>query len=66
MRNEPVTLRTAFWTKAAASLPAAVRRKHLKHIERAERVEVVIDAIFAAWAQAKAVFGRTFHIAAHH
>ncbi len=56
-------LKTIFWQKALASLPASVRNRHRKHIERAERWELAIDALVEAWSRAKLAFGRTFHTA---
>ena len=56
-------LKTKFWQRAAKSLPPTARRRNLKHIERAERVELAIDGLAQAWSRAKAAFGRTFHAA---
>ena len=41
-------LKTAFWQRAAQSLPASVRRRYATRLERAERVELLIAALSAA------------------
>ena len=38
-------LKTTFWRNAAASLPRAVRERHLAEFERAERWELAVDGI---------------------
>jgi hypothetical protein len=47
-------LKTEFWQKAANRLPANVRERHLGDIQRAERVEILIDGIAYAWSAIKA------------
>ena len=42
-------LKTTFWRKAAASLPAAVRARYLPHFQRAERFELALDAVIDVW-----------------
>ena len=42
-------LKTLFWQRAAQSLPSAVRHRHTKHLERAERVEAAIVAVVDFW-----------------
>jgi len=42
-------LKTAFWRKAASSLPAAIRARHLGHFEDAERFELFLDAAIERW-----------------
>lgn len=37
--------KTIFWKNAANSLPAAVRERHMRHLERAERWDLALDAI---------------------
>ena len=37
-------LKTAFWQRAAQGLPPDVRGRHVKHLERAERIEAVVGA----------------------
>ena len=37
-------LKTTFWRKAANSLPAAIRVRHLGHFEDAERFELFLEA----------------------
>jgi hypothetical protein len=39
------TLKTAFWQKAAQSLPAAYRARYLAHFEHAERFELALDGL---------------------
>lgn len=59
MKNR--NLKTAFWRKAAASLPEQVRDRYALDIERAERWELAIGRAVEALARAKAALGRTFH-----
>jgi hypothetical protein len=40
-------LRTAFWQRAARSLPPAVRRRHAADLQQAERIERLIAALLA-------------------
>jgi hypothetical protein len=42
-------LRTRFWQHAAQSLPSAARRRHARHLERAERIEAAIAAVVDFW-----------------
>jgi hypothetical protein len=51
-------LKTAFWQRAAGSLPAGVRARHIGDIARAERIEILLDGIIAAWTQLKAFYAR--------
>ena len=37
-------LKTAFWIKAANSLPANIRARYLRQFERAERWELAFDS----------------------
>lgn len=46
-------LKTAFWNKAANSLPAATRERYLAHFERAERWELAFDSIVELLSRAK-------------
>jgi len=55
MKNR--NLKTAFWRKAAASLPPAVARRHMAEIERAEAFELALDRVVDFFARAKANFG---------
>lgn len=48
-------LRTAFWTRAANSLPSAVRERYLGHFEQAERWELALDAAVELFQRAKNV-----------
>ena len=51
-------LKTAFWKSAAASLPAQVRNRYLRDIERAERWELALERAIEALARAKAALAR--------
>jgi hypothetical protein len=42
-------LKTLFWQRAAQSLPSAARRRHARHLERAERVELAVAAVVDFW-----------------
>ena len=46
-------LKTAFWTKAANSLPANIRARHLVHFQRAERWELALDSIVEFFSRGK-------------
>lgn len=47
------TLRTPFWRAAYKSLPQTVRRRYLADVERAERLELALDAAGDALLRAK-------------
>lgn len=51
-------LKTEFWQNAASKLPAAVRARHIVDIQRAERVEILVDRIINAWSLVKALVTR--------
>ena len=51
-------LKTPFWKKAAASLPANVRARHISAIEQAERWELALDGAIETWSRVKAVFAQ--------
>ena len=53
-------LKTEFWQKAASRLPAAVRERHIGDIQRAERVEILIDGVAFGWSALKAATARAF------
>jgi hypothetical protein len=57
MRNKLVT---SFWKNALESLPPAVRARYVHEIEAAERWELRLDVLVAAWSRAKAAFARMF------
>ena len=57
-------LKTAFWRKAAGSLPAAVRSRYIAHFEDAERFDLVLDAIAGGWKYFTRLFA-TRHASAH-
>ncbi|HUQ73882.1 MAG TPA: hypothetical protein VM183_04080 [Burkholderiales bacterium] len=58
--NDCATLKTPFWKKAAASLPASARARHIGAIEQAERFELALDGAFELMARVKAAFGSAF------
>jgi len=49
-------LKTAFWKRAAGSLPASVRARHVDAIARAERFEILLDGVIDAWGRVKSAF----------
>jgi len=49
-------LKTEFWQRAAGTLPAAVRARHLGDIARAERFELLLDGVLDAWSRVKGAF----------
>jgi hypothetical protein len=49
-------LKTPFWKRAASSLPAQVRARHIVAIEQAERWELALDGAIEAWSRVKATF----------
>ena len=49
-------LRTTFWRKAASSLPAAVRARHLGHFEDAERFELFLEAAIEGCRRVNRIF----------
>jgi hypothetical protein len=51
-------LKTEFWKRAAATLPASVRARHLGDIARAERFELLLDGVIDAWSQIRLAFAR--------
>jgi hypothetical protein len=46
-------LKTKFWQRAAGSLPASVRERHRRHMERAERVEIALEQAIEIWSRLK-------------
>jgi hypothetical protein len=54
-------LRTAFWQRAARSLPAAVRRRHAAELEQAERVDLAVGALLAFCRRIEAALARRVH-----
>jgi len=55
------TLSTPFWWAAYQSLPGDVRHRYLAYIERAERSELVLDAVIDALSRAKSALARLFN-----
>ena len=53
-------LKTKFWQKAAGSLPASIRARHLGDIARAERFELLLDGVIDAWSQIRGALVRAF------
>ena len=53
-------LKTAFWQKAASSLPAPVRARHIVDIQRAENFALLLESVIDLCAQAREAFGRMF------
>jgi hypothetical protein len=51
-------LKTSFWKKAAAALPAHIRARHIGQLEAAERWELAIDGAIEAWSRVKATFAQ--------
>jgi len=49
-------LKTEFWKRAAGSLPARIRARHINDIARAERFEILLDAVIDACSRVKGVF----------
>ncbi len=58
-------LKTPFWKKAAAQLPASVRSRYISELEQAERWELAIDRAVEAYARLKASFVRNEPRGAH-
>jgi len=55
------TLRTPFWQAAYQSLPDTVRHRYLAYVERAERLELALDAAIDALLRAKSALARLFN-----
>ena len=58
-------LRTPFWKKAAASLPAQVRSRYMSQLEQAERWELALDGAIEGWVRVRAALGSTQARGAH-
>lgn len=54
-------LKTAFWKKAAGSLPPSIRARHISDIARAERFEILLDGVLDAWSRVKGAFAAPTH-----
>jgi hypothetical protein len=50
-------LKTPFWKKAAASLPAQIRSRYTSQLEQAERWELALDSAIEGWTRVKTAFG---------
>jgi hypothetical protein len=53
-------LKTEFWKRAASTLPASVRARHIGDIARAERLELLLDGVIDTWLQIKGAVARVF------
>ena len=51
-------LKTEFWKRAASTLPATVRARHIGDVARAERFELLIDGVIDAWSQIRLALAR--------
>ena len=51
-------LKTEFWKRAASTLPATVRARHIGDIARAERFELLIDGVIDALSQIRLAIAR--------
>lgn len=51
-------LKTEFWKRAAGSLPASVRARHVGDIARAERIDILVEGIVDAWSQLRTFYAR--------
>jgi hypothetical protein len=45
---------TPFWKNALAQLPPAIRERHVRDVEAAERWELRLNALIETWSRAKA------------
>jgi hypothetical protein len=52
--------KTVFWDRALNSLPAHLRGRYAAHFERAERLELALDAATEAWSRGKKALVRLF------
>jgi len=59
-------LKTKFWQEAASRLPASVRARHLVDLQRAERVEILVDGFIETWSLVKHAFARALAPRATH
>jgi hypothetical protein len=46
-------LKTPFWKRAASSLPAHIRARHIGQLQAAERWELALDRALEAWSRVK-------------
>jgi hypothetical protein len=53
-------LKTAFWQNAARSLHPSVRARHIGDLQRAENLELALDAALQGCARARGAFARMF------
>ena len=60
VRKDNAMLKTEFWKRAAGSLPASVRARHIEAIARAERFEILLDGLIDAASQLKLAVARAF------
>ncbi len=53
-------LKTAFWQKAAKSLHPSVRNRHMADMQRAENLELALEALIEGVSRARETFARMF------
>jgi hypothetical protein len=53
-------LKTAFWKRAANSLPASIRSRHIGDIKRAENFELALEGAVELCSRARETFARMF------
>jgi len=53
-------LKTAFWQKAANSLPPSIRARHIVDMQRAENFERLLESVMELCTQARETFVRMF------
>jgi len=59
-------LKTRFWQRAAGSLPASIRDRHIGDIARAERIDILVGGLVDAWSQLKAFCARAGELRTRH
>ena len=53
-------LKTEFWKRAAAALPASVRDRHMGDIARAERFGILLDGVVDTVSEIKVAISKLF------
>jgi hypothetical protein len=51
-------LETPFWQRAARSLPHSVRVRYASVLERAERLDLALDAAIDTWVRARTALAK--------
>jgi hypothetical protein len=54
-------LRSAFWQRAAQSLPPSVRKRYAADLELAEQVDLFTASLIDAWRQARSAIAQGLH-----